>query len=98
MSLLRLVLPQLPDGAHGALRSLRLLAGERIDLELGLSGHHLLHTHCVGCFPVIDAVQTSKKKEKEKEKILRVRFQRIGHARIETVGQYQSCMVSKVPI
>ena len=30
--------------------------------------------------------------------MLRVRFHIIGHARIENVGKYQSCMVSKLPI
>ena len=29
---------------------------------------------------------------------VRVRFQIIGNARIENVGKYQSCMVSKLPI
>ena len=29
---------------------------------------------------------------------VRVRFQTIGNARIENVGKYQSCMVSKLPI
>ena len=29
---------------------------------------------------------------------LMVRLHMIGHARIETVGQYQSCMLSKLPM
>ena len=30
--------------------------------------------------------------------LLRVRFQIIGNARIENVGKYQSCIVSKLPM
>ena len=32
------------------------------------------------------------------ERLLRVRFQIIGNARIKNVGKSQSCMVSKLPI